>query len=259
MIKDVLKKNISLKYRIKLRGLFYRFRWIFYIGNQFHCICCGKSSRKFLPFGNVLRKNAACPYCNSLERTRLLNYYLINETDIFAGNKSILHFAPEGMLAKKLKISSKNYISADIKKDMADVVQDIQSLTFDDNSFDYIICSCVLGHVPDEIAAINEIYRVLKSGGQAFITTVLNLGTYKTIEDYRIQTPEERLKYYGENDLLRFHGEDFFDRLNIANAIVEKIDYSAHFTKQENVKFSLGNKERELIFCFKKPPLIDNA
>ncbi|MFC5283382.1 class I SAM-dependent methyltransferase [Pedobacter alpinus] len=199
-----------------------------------------------------MRENAACPYCNSLERTRLLNYYLINETDIFSGNKSILHFAPEYTLAKQLKKSSKNYISADIEKCVANIVEDIQSLTFEDNKFDYIICSCVLGHVPDEISAIKEIKRVLKAGGKAFILTLLNIGTYKTLEDKHIITYEDRLKHYGEGDLLRLHGEDFLERLNIPNTVVEKIDYSTKFTKEEKTKYSLGNKERELIFCLKK-------
>ncbi len=42
---------------------------------------------------------------------------------------------------------------------------DITSLPFKDNTFDKIVCSEVLEHVPDDIAAIRELVRVLKNKG----------------------------------------------------------------------------------------------
>lgn len=253
MFKKVVRIIIPFHYRVKLYHIFHKVRWLFlFKGDNFYCICCDKYSNKFLRFGNLLRENAACPYCYSLERTRLLNYYLLNETDIFSRNKNILHFAPERMLAEKLKKTSKNYISADLIKGYADQIQDIQCLSYRDNTFDYIICSCVLGHIPNEKKAIDEIYRVLKLGGRAFIITVLNLGTYQTLEDDSIDSPEKKLKYYGEQDLLRYHGDDFEERLKRDIVVVKKLDYSKKFSKEDRIRFSLGNKERELIFVVEK-------
>ncbi|OGI78919.1 hypothetical protein A3F19_01740 [Candidatus Nomurabacteria bacterium RIFCSPHIGHO2_12_FULL_37_29] len=50
-----------------------------------------------------------------------------------------------------------------------DIIGDIHSLPFADNSQEAIICIAVLEHVEDPIRAWQEIYRVLKPGGHAFI------------------------------------------------------------------------------------------
>ncbi len=43
-------------------------------------------------------------------------------------------------------------------------VADVTTLPFQDNSFDLVICSEVLEHIPDDHAAIQELVRVLKPG-----------------------------------------------------------------------------------------------
>lgn len=47
---------------------------------------------------------------------------------------------------------------------------DITSLPFKANTFDKIVCSEVLEHVPDDIAAIRELVRVLKDNGAVAIS-----------------------------------------------------------------------------------------
>ena len=54
-----------------------------------------------------------------------------------------------------------------------DYVSDIEKIPVKDNSFDIIICTEVLEHVPNPIGALKEMARILKKGGKLLITTPL--------------------------------------------------------------------------------------
>lgn len=47
----------------------------------------------------------------------------------------------------------------------------LEALPFTDEAFDTVVCTDVLEHVADEIAVLNELYRVLKPGGTLVLTT----------------------------------------------------------------------------------------
>lgn len=51
------------------------------------------------------------------------------------------------------------------------VLGDVQRLPFPDDSFDTVLCTEVLEHVPDPWGAVREIRRVLRPGGQALLTS----------------------------------------------------------------------------------------
>ena len=253
MIKKIAKLFLSEKARLNIHYSFFKFNSYFYKGDNVYCICCDKSFKKFLPHGNIPRANAACPYCHSLERTKLLMYYLQNETEIFKVKQKILHFAPERAISRKIKpFNNSEYITADINPSFADHIVDIQNIPYENESFNLIICSHVLGHIPDEPKAINEMYRVLKPGGKAIILTLIDLNRNITYENKSINTSKERLMHYGESDLLRLHGNDFISRLSRDGINVEAIDYSLIFNETEKERFHIGNKEREIIFLCKK-------
>ena len=244
---------LSEKKRIDIRLFLEKKTAFFFKGNNFECNCCGKTFRKMKSKGNVLRKNAKCPYCSSLERTRLLLFYLENETDIFTKKPcKVLHFAPEWCLIPKFNQSTSiEYVDADINSNFASHIINIESIPYSDNYFDYIICSHVLGHVLDEQKAIEELCRVLKPDGKALIMTVIDKNKEKTFEDSSIVTPEDKLKHYSESDLVRLHGLDFAQRLSHSFK-VEEVDYRKHFDKAFQKRFSLGDGNREIIFCCTK-------
>ena len=50
-----------------------------------------------------------------------------------------------------------------------DIVGDIHSLPFRDNSEEAILCISVLEHVENPVGAVDELYRVLVSGGYLFV------------------------------------------------------------------------------------------
>ena len=255
MLKSLYRKVFSERKRIQIIHFIKKITSIFYYGNVFYCNCCNRSFRKFEVHGNIPRENARCPNCLSLERTRVLWMYLQHETVLLTNKIRVLHFAPEYAIKMQLKkYSNIDYVDADINPNLATYQIDITDIPFDNESFDLIICSHVLGHVPDESKAVNELFRVLKPDGVAFIQTVINANSNTTFEDSKLITPEERLKNYGENDLVRLHGLDFIKRLEKSGFKVETIDYKKILLKThiEIEKYSLGNGERELIFkCWK--------
>lgn len=51
------------------------------------------------------------------------------------------------------------------------VFADVESLPFEGNSFDVIICTEVIEHIHNPSKAVSEMARVLKSTGRVFITT----------------------------------------------------------------------------------------
>lgn len=60
-----------------------------------------------------------------------------------------------------------------------DYVCDITSIPVEDGSFDAVLCTEVLEHVPRPIATIRELSRVLATGGRLFLTAPLGSGLHQ--------------------------------------------------------------------------------
>jgi SAM-dependent methyltransferase len=54
---------------------------------------------------------------------------------------------------------------------------DLQALDLPDGSFDVVVCCHVLDYVPDDRKALQEIRRVLRRGGRAFLVEKWARGT----------------------------------------------------------------------------------
>jgi SAM-dependent methyltransferase len=250
-----IKTVVPLKYRLGIRINLVRFAGLFYRGQNFGCNLCGKSFHKMMPHGNTPRPSAKCPNCLSLERTRVLWFYLRDQVIDNVHPLKVLHFAPEYGLKKVLqRYPNLDYKNVDLDPDLADEVVDITHIPYPENSFDLILCSHVLGHVPDEKKAVDELYRVLKPEGQALVLTIINWNLETTFEDPGITTANERLEKYTEPDLVRLHGADFADRLRKSGFQVEAIDYAAQLGDEAKAHFSLGDGNREIIFKCTIPP-----
>lgn len=250
MIKKIYKALLPLKLRNQIRRSVRKSFSFLHSGDAFYCVCCDRAFDKFLTKGNTPRPNAECPHCGSLERVRLLDLYLEQELKLYeSSGLCILHIAPEACLKKKIS-STKNvtYIDGDLNPANADHIVDLTDIHFPDNHFDLILCSHVLGHIPDEAKAISEMYRVLKKGGTALVMSLINLEAQKTFEDAAITTAEARLRTYGEPDLFRLHGLDLDKRIRASGFTVEKIDYRLEFSEAEKKRMQLGDGQRELIF-----------
>ena len=119
-----------------------------------------------------------------MERHRLLWLYLDRKTSFLTDSIRVLHVAPEQVFYKKFKsFSHWNYTTTDLHSPLADVKADICALPFEDNSYDLILCNHVLEHIPNDLKAMKELYRVLKPRGTAILQVPLEEGRENTFED----------------------------------------------------------------------------
>lgn len=210
------------------------------------CNICGyETDLEFLHFGRNKRPNEKCPNCYSLKRTRLLWYYLENNTNLFKNNDfRVLHTAPETSIYKKVKQEfGDNYISSDIvKTDFVDEIIDIQNIPYEDNTFDLIVSSHVLEHVPDDYLALKEFYRVLKNDGKVIILIPSLNELKKTFELPQINNSKLRERYYKQYDHRRYYSTNDFYRL-LDKVGFETITEDKYFIKDEKIreKYVLAN------------------
>lgn len=225
----------------------------YYYGNKYEDPITGKKYRKLLPYGRIdVRPNALAPHSLSLERHRLLWLYLKEKTNFFSAQLKVLHIAPEYCFIKRFEsMENLDYTTADLNSPWAKLKFDIQSIPFPDDSFDVILCNHVLEHVPDDVKAMKEFFRVMKPNGFGIFQVPLDSNLEKTIEDKRISTPILREKYYGQRDHLRLYGKDYPKRLRNAGFIVSEDDFVRTLHKDIVTRFALPSEE--VIYLCKKP------
>ena len=220
---------------------------IIFKGKRFYDPIDGNGYSKFLSYGyKKIRRNALSPGTLSLERHRLLWLYLVNETNFLDSKLKVLHVAPEQIFYKKFKKKQNwNYITFDLKSPLADIKGDIKSMNFENKSFDLIICNHVLEHIDDDIKALKEIFRVLKSGGVAILQVPINFKRNETFEDQSIISKKDREKYFGQYDHVREYGLDFKKRVERAGFEVEMVYYTENFS--EEMKLNYGLQKNDVI------------
>lgn len=226
-----------------------------YAGQEYACPCCEGSFRTFLPSGINHRPNAECPKCFSLERHRLLWLYLKNRTNLLSDNLKVLHFAPEFQLYRLIRqLPNIDYLTADLSAPRVMMNMDITNIPLADNSFDVILCNHVLEHVPNDVQAMRELYRVLKPNGWAILQVPLDGNLQETLEDPNITSEEDRLKYYGQKDHVRLYGRDYKNKLESAGFQVQVQDYIQELDATLVEKYRLVSEDpntEDIYFCTK--------
>jgi len=244
-MKKIFKKVLNTVPRPILIKLSYYARpilaWM-YKGSNHTDPIDGRRFKSFLPYGyETPRDNVLSPSTLSLERHRLLWLYLKNETKFFTAPLKVLHFAPEQAFYKRFrKLKNLDYTTTDLNSPLADVKADICNLPFEDNSFDTILCNHVLEHIPDDIKAMQELYRVMKPGGWGIFQIPQDLKREVTFEDDSITDKKERTKIFGQYDHVRIYGRDYFEKLRTIGFKVEEVDYTAELTSVEIEKYRLA-------------------
>jgi SAM-dependent methyltransferase len=134
----------------------------------------------------------------------------------------VLHIAPEAMFVKRLRNSTRRYISGDLKAEFGPDRLNVLDLQFPDETFDVVVCNHVLEHIGDDRRAMREISRVLRPDGWA-ILLVPDVTAAMTAETPGITDPNEMLKLYGQRDHVRRYGWDYVDRLAEAGLRAEVV------------------------------------
>jgi len=272
-IKQKIKSFIPFWLGKKIRGSYQKLLGLIYKGKNYYCPYCEHSFRKMLTDGEQLpviekyqiigsgyRENCTCPRCYAKDRDRLIHLYLEKKTTIFTQAHRVLHIAPEAWL-KELFQSLDNIHYTNGVKDAESMGYyydrrtrdiDITDLEMKDDFYDMIVCNHVLEHIPDDIKAMKEIYRVLKPGGWAILQVPYSEVLNHTFEDETIVTKVDRTKFFGQFDHVRIYGKDYVDRLEFVGFKVEKFNpINEEWGKEYIEKYALNPKEN--LFIAHKP------
>jgi SAM-dependent methyltransferase len=208
---------------VRLRAGVWRHR-----GNTVCCPVCGHSFDTFKADHN--RPDALCWRCGSHERHRAQWLLLARRPELLEGASSLLHFAPEWALRRRLvDVAGLRYVTADLDPAGVDLRLDITDLALDDGAFEAVVCSHVLEHVDDDAAAMRELRRITAAGGWCLVMVPLDLGRAETYEDPAITDPAERVRAFWQHDHVRLYATDVGERLANAGFAVERIDPPAEF------------------------------
>ncbi|MDT8321614.1 MAG: alginate lyase family protein [Xanthomonadales bacterium] len=217
---------------------------------SFQCPLCESRLKGFLPGGPKRRPNAKCPSCGALERHRAAWVYLRDHAHwLKEGDEPVrlLHIAPETPLEQCFrKFAHVDYLSADLEPGRAMLEMDLTATGQPDQCFDVIFCSHVLEHIPDDVAAMRELHRIVRAGGEVYIQVPLRGPT--TYEDPAITTPEGRLEAFGQEDHVRLYGMDIRERLQAAGLEVELVYPTRDLPEAESKAINAGRGQC-LIVC----------
>ncbi len=126
-------------------------------------------------------------------------------------------------MTRWLKKNGVKYTTADLFAE-ADLKLDIQDTKLPDESYDVVVCNHVLEHVDDFRKALKEMYRILRPGGTFICSFPMDPEIEFVDEELSVQTEEERLERFGQNDHKRVFGMKADQFIAEPGFKVERID-----------------------------------
>lgn len=202
----------------------------FFTRTKSFCPVCDKTNAGFIPLPDFYRDNAlkhgyvyfgqgemtalqtySCLNCGASDRERLYTYWIEQslKSNKLSDKSRIIHFAPEQILSSKLrKLNFESYHTADLMMDGCDFKADMLQMPFEDESYDFFICSHVLEHVESDDKAIAELYRITKKGGCGILMAPIIVGLEKTVEDPSVKDEAGRWRLFGQDDHVRLYAHD---------------------------------------------------
>jgi SAM-dependent methyltransferase len=209
------------------------------------CPICSWRGSRFYDYidGESYSRGVECPQCLSHGRHRALFAWLKDDFRLAEKSGTALVCAPEKPIAPLWNSSEKlKVVKTDIEPSRGvDALADLQRIPFADNAFDIIWCHHVLEQVPDDRAALNEIFRVLNSaGGTLVISSAMSA---------KPQTDEfggSNINHFGN---WRIYGQDFPQKLVENGFTVEEVEFD--LTEQDYERFGIDAAEK-IYICRKE-------
>jgi SAM-dependent methyltransferase len=215
------------------------------------CPVCGARNVTFLPlpsyyddmrarYGSIHpvgmsetmnRRQYSCSECYAADRDRLYALYFREMLRNGERLNSILDIAPQPALRRFLRsVAATSYRSADMMAADVDDRLDIQNMSmYADKQFQVFVCSHVLEHVTNDIAAMRELYRILAPGGWGICMVPINLGLTEVYENADVVDDGGRWRHFGQNDHVRVYSKaGFIARLESVGFMVQQYGLS-HF------------------------------
>jgi SAM-dependent methyltransferase len=237
-----------------------------------YCPVCGKANSGFSALPDYYRENAlkygypyfgkgemttletySCINCGASDRERLYAYWIgFQLKDGKLSNKSrIIHFAPETALYNRLRTMNWDcYHTADLMMDGCDFKIDMMQMPFEDEYYDFFICSHILEHVESDDKAISELFRITKRGGCGILMAPIIVGLKNTVEDLSVTDDYDRWRFYGQNDHVRLYAHyDYVNKIRSHGFLVEEL-VEEYFGKK--VYRSLGLKRTSILYVVSK-------
>lgn len=159
-----------------------------------HCPVC-KRNTLFISRDDWLRESYKCIFCHSRPRQRAL-VKVLNETVPDWQHKIIHESSPGGGATYKMfQKACSNYTYSYFYEEKALGVvldeqcsnQNLENMTFKDESFDIIITQDVFEHINYPFKAFQEIERVLKPGGYHIFTVPIDNPFVRTIPRVKME------------------------------------------------------------------------
>lgn len=243
----------------------YRNREYAEIGEK-ECLVCGNQINVFQEYlepgikadfftknkivGGGYRKDAICPCCGCLDRTRWVYWVITQQTDMLQRECVVIHFAPEPKLRQILEDNSKcDYYPGDIRKTKGIHKLDVTNIVYGAEMADFIIINHVMEHIKDEEGAVNEMKRVLRKDGKIIMSFPI-CSTQNTYEDDNIVSEEDRNRFYGQKDHVRLYGTDYKERFERYGLEVQTFSPKDYLTDVEIQKYGLI-KDDIVLICSK--------
>lgn len=154
------------------------------------CPICGWTGPRFGPFlvmPEYVRPGAACPECGALERHRAVAPLIAEAiaSQAWRGRKlDILHLTPEPPLASLIAPHARRYDRSQYERALLqphEIHVDLCSTGLPDQHYDLIVANGILCSVLDLPAALDEVHRILRSGG-VFVAHEVLVPTGRTQE-----------------------------------------------------------------------------